>query len=438
MVLWLFMAACPTQVEQDGGTQQGTGSSSGGTSAAGASSSGPSSSRGPSSSLGILPVVTFALPQTVVPETQASPVRVELTRMGADLTRESSAVVVVSPSSTALVGVHFNHQPQSTFPTTGFQTLTFPALAAGATMQSVSFELTPVDARQPTDSHHDLLFSVTSATGATVPTPVPGHTVRFEGGVTPQMQDVDINGNPIPETVAFDAYNGITACEGFGADGRPTAGVPGAGGYSPCGSYRIPVGHCGDGMLNTNTVFGAGLTDNVNSVLDAYMFVMGPLRPGATYFEGNDIRFAQDKNTAFVIKFQTGGAGEYQLTSGLPAGAVGGLLFVFAQQPNRGTPSIRFAAVSSSPCDFRQDLAQLPDPCYRILNIAGGGNIIADIVPDGVSAAAGHCALRPNSTYYLSMRWEDPTTNASKGLVACRTAVGSPTGTYCGTTLGFH
>lgn len=230
--------------------------------------------------------------------------------------------------------------------------------------------------------------------------------------------DRDLRGAPIPDALPLGAYAGITACELLG--GTP---APGLGGLAPCGSYAVPVGACSEGMQEP--------------IRGARLFVHEELQVGNTYLGGNDLRFGQEPNVAFVMKFRPGGAGQLPVVGGLPPGVVGQLGFVFAQHPNRGEVAVRFATLSTRPCDFDYARLDAGDPCFQRLAIAGGGALFVDVAPDGVSSRPGCCTVRPGTVYYLSLRWEDPAP-ATRGRVSCRPTPGSPTFPYCGTSLALQ
>lgn len=269
------------------------------------------------------------------------------------------------------------------------------------------------DAGEPTDAGSPADAGTTSDAGV-------------DAGLWLPTGDRDVRGAPLPDFLPIGTYAGITACEVIG--GTP---APGFGGNAPCGSYEVPVGQCTAGMRGT-------VTNGVrNQVLRALLFVHEEHRVGNTYLLGNDMRYAQQQNDAFIMKFHTGGAGDFPVVGGLPAGALGAISFAFTGQPNRGQVAVRFASISQRPCDFDYQRLDAQDPCVQRLAIAGGGSLNVHVVPPGVSAGPGFCALRPNTTYYLSTRWEDPL-GAARGLISCTPQAGSPTGLQCGTSLAIQ
>jgi hypothetical protein len=376
----------------------------------------------------------FALAPTTL-ALQPTPVAITLVRTGADLTAPASATLTVHPASTAIGQVHFTAEAGSPLTTTGAHVLSFPAAAPGVTAQPITLTIYTRYNREPRGSTRQLALEVTAVTGAAaLPTPTARHTTTFVGAGDKAYAGVDI-----PELVPLGAYAGAEHCESWGPGGLGTPS-PGAGGAPPCGSYTIPLGaqlthphygRCNDGMRNDVTNYGGTVGRVTNAVLGVKMFVEEDLKLGSTHFLGNTLTYSHHANDAFIIKFRTGGAGEYTVPPGATPGTIGALQFAFAEHTSQGPPAPRFAVLTTSPCDF--NYARLGvDPCYRALGAFDA--LSAEILPTGTSTT-GKCTLRPNTTYYLSMRWEDP---SQRGYVSCRPGTTSPFGGYCGTVLGIQ
>jgi len=385
--------------------------------------------------------IAFATTSSIVSEfaLTPTPVTVTLTRTGVDLTTPATATVTIATGTTAAFGIQYTLEGGSTLGTTGSHVYTFPAQAAGVTSQQISFTVTPTYARRPMGTQTELLLDVTAATGAVVAAPTPRHTVTFTGA-----GDRAANGAAIPEFVPAGGLAGQgAACEPFVASNTLGTPQPGSGGLTPCGSYDLSLtmhadyAQCNAGMLNTTSTYGGGIGNVLNTVQRARLFVNEDVVMTNTYFGGNSMRYAQHQNDAFIMKFRTGGAGDYPINAGLPVGAIGALQFTWVEHIDRGQSAFRFAALSTSPCDFDYAKFDANNRCYVDLTIQGGGNIYAQIVPVGVNAAPGYCQLRPNTTYYLSTRWEDPR-GATRGLIACKAVPGTATGQYCGTNFDFR
>ena len=390
------------------------------------------------------PAISFATPAAQVSEfaldgalaITTTPVAITIVRSGVDLTAPATVTLGVAPASTAIGQVHFTAQSGSTLAATGTQILELPAQAAGVTSQQVTLTIYPRYNREPSQSTKQLLLDVVAVTGAASLPMLARHTTTFVGA-----GDRAYGGVEIPETMSLGAYAGAAEnCEGWGPGGLRTPS-PGAGGHPPCGSYRIPLGaqlthphygRCNAGMRNDVSMPGSGLANMTNSVLGVKMLVEENLQRGNTHIGGNSLTFSQDANEAFIIKFRTGAAGDYDLTSGLSAGAIGGLSFLFAPHTSQGPEAARFAALSTSPCDFDYVQEAAANPCFRQLGTFDA--LHAEILPTG-SSTTGKCTLRPNTTYYLSMRWENPD---APGYISCRPAVGSPYANNCGTVLGIQ
>jgi len=384
--------------------------------------------------------ITFATASSSASEFSISPapLTITLTRTGQDLTMAATATIAIDAgSSTAMTGTHYVLDVGSTLGTIGSHVYTFPAQAAGVTSQQISFSVTPKYARRPAGTQTQLVLDVTAATSANVASPPPRHVVTFVGA-----GDRAFNGEAIPEFVAPGTFAGTTACESFIASNLLGAPVPGTGQLNPCGSYDLALSmhpdyeRCNAGMLNTTSRYD-GVGDVVNTVQRARMFVNEDITMTSTYFGGNSMRYSQHQNDAFIMKFRTGGAGDYPANVSLPPGAIGALQFTWVEHVSQGQSGIRFAALSTNPCDFDYAKLDANNRCYVGLSIQGGGNIYAQIVPAGVNASPGYCALAPNTTYYLSTRWENPSV-PTRGQIACKAVPGTSTGQYCGTNFDFR
>lgn len=366
----------------------------------------------------------------------STPIAITIVRTGADLTAPATVTLTAAQASTAIGQIHFT-APGSTLTTTGNVTLDLPAQPAGVTSQQVTVTLYSRYNREPRGTTKQLLLDLTAVSGAAaLPAPAPRVAITFVGA-----GDRAYGGVEIPEQVPVGAYGTAPEqCEGWGPGGlRPAS--PGAGGHPPCGSYRIPLGaqlthphyaRCNAGMRNDVTPAGSGLVSVTNSVLGVKMFVEEDLRRGNTHLGGNSMTFSQDGNDAFIIKFRTGGAGDYDPIAGMTPGAIGEMSLAFAPHTSQGREAVRFAAISTSPCDFDYAQEAATNPCYRTLTTFSAMQV--EILPTGTSTT-GKCTLRPNTTYYLSMRWEDP---RAPGYISCRPAAGSPYGNYCGTVLNIN
>ncbi len=187
----------------------------------------------------------------------------------------------------------------------------------------------------------------------------------------------------------------------------------------------MPVNACNTGMLNTTT---SGVPDRI---LGVNMFVSEEFRLGNTHFYGNSLRWGQEPNQAFIIKFHTGATmADFPAVSSLPPGVLGRMQFAFSNQPNRGEPASLFATLSRSPCDFDTARFDAADPCFRSIPPSSGA-LNFEIAPANVTTSTGQCHLLPDTTYYLNLRWENPAP-ASRGRISCHPTSGGPTYPYCG------
>ncbi len=393
----------------------------------------------------VTPVFSFVTASSSVVETTATH-NVVVRRTGTDLTSAAS-VVVRWTGGTAVSPTNFN-MPQFALVSGNIEaTINFPASGAGITTSEQNVVVSVVNASLPAGDSKTVGFVLASASsgnnlGATI-----NHTVSINSALTPPppVGDVTVTGASIPAGLPVGYYVNAQrpVCEGFQSQGSLNAPFPGDGGKSPCGSYEIPVtssrNNCNSGMSNTVSTYGGGIGNVTNTIQSAYMFVNEDIVIGNTFSTGNNLNYALHQNAAWVMKFRTGGAGQYTALSGMPANVLGEVGFSFSTQPNRGESAVRFGSISTSPCDFSYTQFDAGNACYQNLNFQGGGTIIAQIVTGG-AAEPGKCALQPNTTYYLNTRWEDvgfPNAGPNRGVISCKPSPTSLTGRYCGSVLNY-
>lgn len=403
------------------------------------------------------PVYSFALASSSVVETTGNNATILVRRSGADLTSAGSVRVAVT-GGTAVLGVNYNLLcPPCDSPTLSY-TISFAPSAAGVTVAEQTFPVGTVNANLAGGVSKTLIFSLSNATGGNLGATA-SHTLSITSASAPPPAsgDVDINGGAIPGSLPVGFYSPIPQtghCESFSSQGAgagtPGTGLPGIGGRSPCGGYPIAIANpvhpngaydCNVGMLNTVTA-PTGTTGGVtNTITTATMFVFEDLKNGNSYIPGVDLRYPQHQTNAFVMKFKTGSSGEFPPMGGfIPPNLLGQFSFGYVAQGNRGESANRFAVVSTKPCDFDRLKFDQGDACYRNLNQQGGGLLALQIISGG-SAEPGKCGLAPDTTYYLSTRWEDVGTVGSgpdRGTIACKPQGNGPTGLYCGTSLAIN
>lgn len=190
--------------------------------------------------------------------------------------------------------------------------------------------------------------------------------------------DLDINGNPIPNTPT--GGDGALVCL---SSQRPGPG-PG-----PCGAYEIPVGTCSTGMTGEN------------AITKAYMWVLEDLKPGSLRL-GNTLAYALPRSAAMVWKFKTGKAGDYP---SLPYP----LQISIAELTSRGPTVPPFISLSTTKCDFdyTKTIGNFQAGCFQSGN--AGPTILSSVypAPQSPSTTFPYCPLSPDTTYYLNVRFEN-------------------------------
>ncbi len=232
---------------------------------------------------------------------------------------------------------------------------------------------------------------------------------------TSASDDYDILGRVIPTPTG---PAGATMCEGMG--GNPSPGS----GSGPCGSYEIPVGNCSSGMTGENAITRAWQYNLENSLY---------LR------KGNSIRFSLQRDHAMVFRFKTGASGEYTFPSPIQ--------FAYDEHTANGPAYTRFTSLSEQKCDFDYNKLYIPNTpltetvnnCFQSETYTGAllGMVTAtgnDIVPGNITKNFPKCQLKPNTYYYVNVRWEKAVTSSSRGQISC--PVGNNAQNVCGTVIG--
>lgn len=391
------------------------------------------------------PTISFQTNASSLTEpTVNTDVNIVVRRLGQDLTAPGS-VTVRWTGGTAVAPTNFLMPQFGVSGTDIVYTINFAAATAGTTEQTANVIVTVVPANLPAGATRTVGFVLQGATGGNLGATI-NHTFTINSAQQSSATDTTTTGAAIPEFLPTGTYaSQLIVCELFQQAGIPGPGIPGAGGQSPCGGYPIPVTNttrpagaynCNAGMANTTVLYGGGIGNVTHTVNSATMFVFEDLKNGNTYIPGVDLRYPQHQYNAFVMKFRTGGAGEFPAMGGTPPpNVLGQYTFGYVEQGNRGQSAPRFAVVSTQPCDFDYAKLDAGNACYRSLDQQGGGALLVRIVSSG--DAPGYCTLQPNTTYYLSTRWENPAP-LSRGLISCRPAPGSLTGQYCGTSLAIN
>jgi hypothetical protein len=221
--------------------------------------------------------------------------------------------------------------------------------------------------------------------------------------------DHDVRGILIP---APTGPAGATMCEYVGMPPSPGTG-PG-----PCGAYPIAAETCSSGMAGENAIRAA------------WLYVLEDYHPGSPRL-GNSLRFGLRRDHALVLRFRTGEAGRFELPRYVTLG--------YEEQVNRGPLAPRFVTLSEKKCDFdyTKTLADgALNGCYRTMT--GGDSLLGRITETGADPAAGfpYCPLKPDTVYYLNIRYEDAGTVSNRGRISCPTGVNAHD--TCGQTIGIN
>ena len=223
------------------------------------------------------------------------------------------------------------------------------------------------------------------------------------------VADYDLAGTLIP---APTGPAGASMCEYVGLPPSPGSG-PG-----PCGAYPIAADTCSTGMTGDNAIKAA------------WLYALEDYYPGSPRI-GNSIRFGLRRDNAMVFRFRTGDAGLFTLPRYVTMG--------YEEQVNRGPLAPRFVTLSERKCDFDYTKTMADgalNGCYKTMS--GGDSMLGLITEAGGDPVASfpYCPLKPNTTYYLNIRYEDAATISNRGLISCPTGVNAYD--TCGQTIGVN
>ena len=223
------------------------------------------------------------------------------------------------------------------------------------------------------------------------------------------VADFDLAGTLIP---APTGPAGPSMCQHLGNPPPPRRG-PG-----PCGAYPIAAETRSTGMTGDNAIKAA------------WLYVLEDYYPGSPRI-GNSIRFGLRRDNAMVFRFRTGDAGLFTLPRYVTMG--------YEEQVNRGPLAPRFVTLSERKCDFDYTKTMADgalNGCYKTMS--GGDSMLGLITGTGGDPAASfpYCPLKPNTTYYLNIRYEDAATISNRGLISCPTGVNAYD--TCGQTIGVN
>lgn len=194
-------------------------------------------------------------------------------------------------------------------------------------------------------------------------------------------QDIDIYGQPVPSP--------------SGPAGAQMGEIPGnppfaGGGGGPCGAYQMSLGNASAGMSGEN------------AIVKAWLYILEDIVPGSPRL-GNSIHIGIPRNHAYAFKFRTGPASAYP---SLAQGQNVALTISSEEQYTHGPLRARFMALSERIFDF--DYSKIGvDGAYGIMPM--GGSVMGMITGPGCPPVTyPFAALKPDTAYYLSMRFESP------------------------------
>jgi hypothetical protein len=297
--------------------------------------------------------------------------------------------------------------------TTGSYTFTFQPGAHTAT------NTTTTNMRSMGVGHMDVpnspLFSGTRSvmlglSGTNAATNVVVHTItggqQVVGGT-----DLDINNNPIPAPTGPAGVQMVCNYPTYSAFNTP---YPGSG-PGPCGAYEIPVGNCSSGMTGTN------------AITRAWMYILEDYTPTSPRI-GQAILAGIPRDQAMVFRFKTGAAGLFpQPYRNFGIG--------YSEQYTHGGSAPRFVTLSETKCDFdytKTLLAGTLNGCVKTMS--GDDSLLGKVwssgsVPSPLSDYP-YCPLKPDTTYYLNIRYENAGTISGRGVISCG-------GSQCGQAIKF-
>ena len=324
----------------------------------------------------------------------------------------SVQVEIAAAGTTAVVGTNYNINNAST-PFSGNPPTTTVTFANGS---ATGYVFLPIINNPTVEAAKTVALNLKNPVGLSIASPsstvLTINDAGGGGGV-----ELDINGNPIPIPTAAP---GSLMCESAGQPGSP-----GAGG-GPCGAYQIPVGNCSSGLTGPNAISKAWLFG-----LEDY--------PGARI--GNSIRVGWQRDHVMVYRFKTGPNSSFPEFQSSPFFRY--LTIGYSDQPNRGASAAAFVTISETRCDF--DYAKTPasgvlNGCYK--NMGSNDSILGKVYPAGSvpppNADFPYCGLKPDTVYYLNIRFEDVSSVGTRGSLSCPIGQG-PFGTSnCGFAMTFN
>jgi hypothetical protein len=170
-----------------------------------------------------------------------------------------------------------------------------------------------------------------------------------------------------------------------------------------------------------------------NAITDVYQYNLEDIQPGSPRL-GNSMRLAVPRSAAMIFRFKTGPAGAFPEFNVSPF--YRNLTVGYEEQVSRGPAAPHFATISETRCDFdyAKTLASSTlNGCY--VTMSSGGSVLAKVWPAASQPAPAadfpFCPLKPDTIYYLNIRYEDASSISGRGTLSC------PAGA-CGAAIGFN
>jgi hypothetical protein len=171
-----------------------------------------------------------------------------------------------------------------------------------------------------------------------------------------------------------------------------------------------------------------------NAITRAWMYVLEDY-PGTRI--GQAILAGIPRDQAMVFRFKTLPA------SSIPQAPYRNFGIGYSEQYTHGPSYPRFVTVSETKCDFdyaKTLSAGALNGCFK--NMAGDDSLLGKIWTSGTvpspSADYPFCPLKPDTTYYLNIRYEDARTVNNQGLISCPVGQGPQGSSQCGQAILFQ
>lgn len=184
--------------------------------------------------------------------------------------------------------------------------------------------------------------------------------------------------------------------------GTPTPGS----GPGPCGAYQIAVpNNCSSGMTGAN------------EITKAWMYALEDFNSFPYLRAGQNWQVALPRDQAMIWRFKTGPASSFAF----PAAGYIPVQFNYDENANYGSTAAAFITLSESKCDFdysKTTAAGASNACYMTSGYTG--TLFARLYPTSqLPAPTSYCPLKPDTTYYINIRYENASSINTRGTISC-------------------